>query len=160
GSASDLPRSHARRGNASIRRSASIRPAARRPNRTSCRRCSRGRARRPRSGLRRHSHAERGNERNGLEGSQMGQPSREPGTHGAIGIVAATGGIQAIPEILTGLPREFALPILVVQAMRDAYLTAFVARLAEKCRLSVTVAEDGQVPGPGKVFVSGADRNL
>jgi two-component system chemotaxis response regulator CheB len=77
-----------------------------------------------------------------------------------IGIVAATGGPQALAEILAGLPRDFALPILVVQSMPDQNLGSFIAWLAEKCLIPVTAAVDGQEPEPGKVYLAGTDRNL
>jgi two-component system chemotaxis response regulator CheB len=73
-----------------------------------------------------------------------------------IGIVAATGGLEALAEILRGLPREFPSPILVVMNMPDDFLKPIVARLAEKSLIPVTVAEDGLVPEPGKVYVASA----
>jgi two-component system chemotaxis response regulator CheB len=85
----------------------------------------------------------------------------QPGSYGAIGIVAGSGGVQALPEILAGLPREFPLPILVVHAGPDQILSTLATRLAEKCLRSVTVATDGQVPEPGKVYIAGGEnRNL
>jgi two-component system chemotaxis response regulator CheB len=74
-----------------------------------------------------------------------------------IGIVAASGGIQALAEILGDLPREFPVPILVVQSIHPAFLEEFVARLDNQCLVEVVVAEDGQVPEPGKVYVASED---
>src|SRR5215217_6765725 len=90
----------------------------------------------------------------------MDHPSRAHAMSRLIGIVAASGGLEALPVILGGLPREFAFPILVVQAMPDTFLKSFVARLAEKCLIPVTAAEDGQVPEPGHVYVAGTDHHL
>ena len=90
----------------------------------------------------------------------MDQPSQEQETRRMIGLVAATGGPQALVEILAGLPREFALPILVVMSMHGDYLRTFVAWLDERCLLKVTVAEDGDVPEPGQVYVASGDPYL
>lgn len=77
-----------------------------------------------------------------------------------VGIVAGSGGPEAIAEILGGLPREFAPSVLVVQSMSDRYLEAFIGWLAEKSRLPVTVAEAGQEPRPGQVYVAATNRKL
>jgi two-component system chemotaxis response regulator CheB len=77
-----------------------------------------------------------------------------------VGMVATTGGYQAIPTILSELPREFPLPLLVVQAMPDTFLDNFVARLADKSCLPVAAAVGGEVPEPGKVYVAGTDRHV
>lgn len=90
----------------------------------------------------------------------MDQPSREQGIRRMVGIVAGSGGFEAIAEILAGLPREFAPSVLVIQSMSDRYLEAFVGWLAEKSRLPVTVADDGQEPRPGKVYVAATNRKL
>jgi two-component system chemotaxis response regulator CheB len=77
-----------------------------------------------------------------------------------IGIVAATGGPQALVEILGGLPRELALPILIVMSMPPDFLKGWVAWLDERCLLKVTAAEDGDVPEPGHVYVASGDPRL
>ena len=56
--------------------------------------------------------------------------------------------------MLGTLPHEFPVPILVVPSFHDYYLSQFAARLHMKCRLQVIVAEDGQVPEPGTVYLA------
>jgi two-component system chemotaxis response regulator CheB len=90
----------------------------------------------------------------------MDQPSREPATVRLIGIVSASGGLQALPEILGSLPQEFPVPILVLPRIHPEYLKELVARLDAKCLLQVTVAEDGQVPEQGRVYVASDDLRL
>jgi two-component system chemotaxis response regulator CheB len=90
----------------------------------------------------------------------MDRPSREQATRRVIGIVAGSGGPQALVEILAGLPGNFALPILVVQPMPDQNLGSYIAWIARKCPIPVTAAMDRQVPEPGKVYVAGTDHNL
>ena len=84
----------------------------------------------------------------------MDQPSQGQGTRRMIGIVAASGGVAAVPKILAGLPREFTVPIVVVQAIPPHYLDPLVAKFGKGCLLNVVAAEDGQVPEPGKVYVA------
>lgn len=90
----------------------------------------------------------------------MDQPTREPGTVRLIGMVAASGGFQALPEILGSLPREFPVPILVLQKMLPDHLKQFADRLDEKCLLQVTIPEDGQVLEPGHVYVASDDLGM
>jgi two-component system chemotaxis response regulator CheB len=87
----------------------------------------------------------------------MDQSSRQPGTPRLIGIVAATGGPQALAEILGRLPREFPVPILVIQSIHPDYLTTLITRLGERCPFQVTGAEEGQAPEPGRVYVASGD---
>jgi two-component system chemotaxis response regulator CheB len=87
----------------------------------------------------------------------MDQPSQRPDTPRLVGIVAGSGGPQALGEILSGLPSNFPLPILVVQGMHPEYLGKLVERLNDRCLLEVIAAEDGQVPEPGRIYVSSRD---
>ncbi len=52
------------------------------------------------------------------------------------------------------------MPILVLPRIHPKYLTELAARLDAKCRLQVAVAEDGQVPEPGNVYVASDDLGL
>jgi two-component system chemotaxis response regulator CheB len=77
-----------------------------------------------------------------------------------VGIVGASGVLQAIPAILSMLPQDFPAPVLVVVAMPDEFVSPFASRLAEKCRLPVARAEEGRMPESGNVYVAGTDRLL
>lgn len=90
----------------------------------------------------------------------MDHPHGEQATRRMIGIVAASGGPQALEVILSGLPPEFPVPVLVVQSMPSQFLGHFVSRLGERCLIQVIVAEDGQAPEPGKVYMAGTDCRL
>jgi two-component system chemotaxis response regulator CheB len=87
----------------------------------------------------------------------MAPMSRAPGRHRLIGIVASTGGIPALSDILCGLPHDFPAPILVVFDIHPDYLKEFVTRLDNKYSLRVIVAEDWQLPEPGGVYVASED---
>jgi two-component system, chemotaxis family, protein-glutamate methylesterase/glutaminase len=88
------------------------------------------------------------------------QPLRAPGPLCLMGIVASTGGPDALVKVLGGLSPRFPLPILLVQHITASFLKGFVAWLDDLCPLSVTVAREWQVPEPGKVYVAPEDRHL
>jgi two-component system chemotaxis response regulator CheB len=90
----------------------------------------------------------------------MDLPSRQPSKTRLIGIVASTGGPQALVEILGGLPANFPVPILVIQSIHPDYLLKLVVRLNDACQLQVIAAQDGQVPEPGRVYVTSDDPGL
>jgi two-component system chemotaxis response regulator CheB len=87
----------------------------------------------------------------------MDQSSRQRGTPRLIGIVASTGGPEALGEILGGLPPNFPVPILVVQSIHPDYFERLVTRLNDRCLLQIIAAQDGQVPEPGRVYVASDD---
>jgi two-component system chemotaxis response regulator CheB len=72
-------------------------------------------------------------------------------------MVSATGGFEALDEILGNLPPEFPVPILLYPNIHPDYVPALAARLDAKTALRVVVADDGQVPAPGCVNVAGCD---
>ena len=58
-------------------------------------------------------------------------------------IGASTGGPVALTEVLTRLPENFSLPILLVQHMPENFTKAFAERLNKQCKIAVKEAEDG-----------------
>ena len=77
-----------------------------------------------------------------------------------LGIVASTGGPNALVDLLNGLGKDFPLPILVVQHITPSFLKGFAAWLASACPFPVELIEDQRRPEPGRVYLSGADRHL
>lgn len=71
-----------------------------------------------------------------------------------VGIVAATGGPDAIRIILGSLPQAFPAPIIFVMSMPPKFVDHFVAALNTHSRLPVVRAENGVVAEPGVVFVA------
>src|SRR6516165_9984177 len=77
-----------------------------------------------------------------------------------IGIVASTGGPEALAKILGGLPPNFPVPILVVQSIHPNYFGKLVTQLNDRCLLQIIAAQDGQVPEPGRVYIASDDSCL
>jgi two-component system chemotaxis response regulator CheB len=79
----------------------------------------------------------------------QGAPSQQ-----IIALGASTGGVQAILRVLTLLPRETP-GIVIVQHMRDGFMTAFAERLGNdtKIAMSVREAKHGQQVVSGQVLI-------
>jgi len=75
-------------------------------------------------------------------------------------IGASTGGPVALQSILCALPRDFPVPILVVQHMPASFTGSFARRLDTLSELSIKEAEDGDVLMAGKVYVAPGGRQL
>lgn len=67
---------------------------------------------------------------------------------------ASTGGPAAIQQFLTGLPRDFPLPILIVQHISSGFTRGFVEWLNESSPLQVYVATQGEHIRGGHVYVA------
>lgn len=71
-----------------------------------------------------------------------------------LGIGASTGGPRAIQFILTHLPPDFPLGIVVAQHMPGEFIKIFAARLNSLGPFPVKVAEDGEPVEPGTVLIA------
>ena len=67
----------------------------------------------------------------------------------AIGIVASTGGPQALLTVLAALPGDFRVPLLVVQHIAAGFTEGLAIWLDEAAPLSVQLARAGDPLGPG-----------
>lgn len=77
-----------------------------------------------------------------------------------VAIAASTGGPAALAHILSELPGDFPLPVLVVQHMAKGFANGFAAWLNATGSLHVKVAEDGEPLCPRTVYVASDDRHL
>jgi len=71
-----------------------------------------------------------------------------------VAIGASTGGPVVLRTILSTLPRDFPVPILVVQHIAAGFIDGFAAWLADSSGIPVHVATDGQRPLPGHAYVA------
>lgn len=69
-------------------------------------------------------------------------------------IGASTGGPEALSQVITRLPADLAVPVLVVQHMPPVFTTQFAARLDRLSPLHVVEATSGTVLAPGTVHVA------
>ena len=73
---------------------------------------------------------------------------------GIVAMGASTGGPRALQYILTRLPADFPLGILIAQHMPREFISHFASRLNSLSPLEVLVAEDGAEVLPGKALVA------
>jgi two-component system chemotaxis response regulator CheB len=77
-----------------------------------------------------------------------------------VAIGASTGGPPVILQILSGLPHTFPVPILIVQHITAGFTAGFAEWLATASGLPVHLADDGEIPLPGHVYVAPDDHHL
>ena len=71
-----------------------------------------------------------------------------------LAIGTSTGGPVALQKILTQLPKNFPLPIVMVQHMPAAFTEAFSNRLNSLCQISVKEATNGDLLKPGCAYLA------
>jgi two-component system, chemotaxis family, protein-glutamate methylesterase/glutaminase len=71
-----------------------------------------------------------------------------------VAIGASTGGPPVLQTILAGLPRNFPVPVLIVQHIAAGFTRGFVEWLAQSSSLPVHVSEHGQPILPGQAYVA------
>ncbi|MDH4161583.1 MAG: chemotaxis response regulator protein-glutamate methylesterase [Nitrospirota bacterium] len=67
---------------------------------------------------------------------------------------ASTGGVNALPLVLSGLPRDMKSALLVVQHMSLEFIPHLAERLKRACALPVAIARKDAVVVPGQVLVA------
>lgn len=77
-----------------------------------------------------------------------------------VAIAASTGGPAALHRIFTSLPRDFRLPIVVVQHITAGFIGGLADWLRGSCPLNVTVAEHGEELRGGQVYLAPDTRHL
>jgi two-component system, chemotaxis family, protein-glutamate methylesterase/glutaminase len=77
-----------------------------------------------------------------------------------IGIGASTGGPPVLQTILSALPRNFPLPILVVQHISPGFLQGMASWLAQTTGMPVQIASDRLRPRAGHVYLAPDDFHL
>ena len=71
-----------------------------------------------------------------------------------LGLVASTGGPNALIQVLQALPKNFALPIAIVQHITDSFLENFAHWLGTESGFPASLVHDGQVPRPGCIHMA------
>ncbi len=78
----------------------------------------------------------------------------------AIVIGASTGGPTAVEKVITSLPANLNVPILLGQHMPPNFIKSFAARLDYISPLKIVVGKKGMVPQPGMVIIAPGDTNM
>lgn len=80
--------------------------------------------------------------------------------YGLLVIGTSTGGPVALQKVLAQLPKNYPLPIVLVQHMPSTFTSAFAQRLDSLCQISVVEARDGDVLQPGVALLAPGGKQL
>jgi len=80
-------------------------------------------------------------------------------TERIVAIGASTGGVEALREVICGLPSD-SPATLVVQHMPGGFTQRFAQRLNGLAQVAVVEAQDGQRALPGHVYIAPGERHL
>ena len=72
----------------------------------------------------------------------------------AVAIGASTGGPPVLKNILSGLPRDFPVPVLIVQHIAQGFAKGFAEWLSSASRFPVSVASQGERAAPGHGYIA------
>lgn len=75
-------------------------------------------------------------------------------------IGTSTGGPVALQQVLSALPADFSVPLVLVQHMPASFTAAFAERLDSLCRIRVRQARDGDSLRPGEALLAPGGKQL
>lgn len=75
-------------------------------------------------------------------------------------IGTSTGGPVALQKVLTRLPANFPLPLLLIQHMPESFTGPFATRLDQLCQIQVREAREGDALRPGVALLAPGGRQL
>jgi two-component system chemotaxis response regulator CheB len=77
-----------------------------------------------------------------------------------VAIGTSTGGPVALQNVLTQLPANFPLPLVLIQHMPSTFTSAFAERLNSLCKISVVEAKDGDTLRPGVALLAPGGKQM
>ncbi|OPY67157.1 MAG: Chemotaxis response regulator protein-glutamate methylesterase [Syntrophorhabdaceae bacterium PtaU1.Bin034] len=87
-------------------------------------------------------------------------PAKASGRKGIVCIGASTGGPPALQYILSHLPGNFPVPIVIAQHMPRLFTQSFAERLNKVSELTVKEAEEKEILEPGVALVAPGDTHI
>jgi two-component system chemotaxis response regulator CheB len=90
-------------------------------------------------------------------------PAGRSGLKHPVSVVAigtSTGGPVALQKVITKLPENFPVPILLIQHMPATFTPAFAERLNALSAIQVKEAEDGDVLQPGRAYLAPGGKQM
>ncbi len=87
-------------------------------------------------------------------------PNRSRSAPRILAIGVSTGGPAALDTLLAQLPKDFPLPVVIVQHMPAAFTPVLAARLNAHCALEVVEAQSQMAVQAGRVIVAKGDRHI
>ena len=87
-------------------------------------------------------------------------PSAARSQRRAVAIGVSTGGPAALAKVIPQFPAGFSLPIFIVQHMPPLFTRLLAERLDDLTPLSVSEGADGEVAGPGHIYIAPGDQHM
>lgn len=69
-----------------------------------------------------------------------------------VAIGSSTGGPQVLKEIISGLPNNYPLPIVVVQHISEGFIESMISWIRTEAKIKLKLAEDKEVLEPSTVY--------
>lgn len=88
------------------------------------------------------------------------RPRANPRHFHLVAIGTSTGGPMALQNVLTQLPANFPVPLVLIQHMPAAFTGAFAERLNGLCKIEVKEAEDGDILRPGRALLAPGGKQM
>ncbi|MBD3609168.1 MAG: chemotaxis response regulator protein-glutamate methylesterase [Gammaproteobacteria bacterium] len=88
------------------------------------------------------------------------QSGASKGRFDVVAIGTSTGGPVALQEVLTKLPKNFPVPIILVQHMPGSFTPAFAQRLNQLCSIEVKEAQNGDILKPGHAYLAPGGKQM
>jgi two-component system, chemotaxis family, protein-glutamate methylesterase/glutaminase len=86
--------------------------------------------------------------------------ARDKMTYHVVALAASAGGLQALTQVLSGLPAGFAASVVVVQHLDPRHRSLMAEILSRRIHLPVKQAEDGEFMQTGRVYIAPPDQHL
>ena len=77
-----------------------------------------------------------------------------------VALASSAGGFRALTQVLTPLPEDFPVPLVIVQHLDRRHSSLMAQILSRRTKLGVVEAENGAPVKPGRVYVAPPDRHL
>ncbi len=91
------------------------------------------------------------------ESRRSRRPKKE---YNLVAIGTSTGGPVALQNVLSKLPANYAVPIILIQHMPATFTSAFAERLNSLCRITIAEAKDGDLLKPGVALLAPGGKQL
>ena len=75
-------------------------------------------------------------------------------------IGVSTGGPEALEKVISKLPGNLNVPILVVQHIPEAFTHSLVKQLQSKCALNIKIAAHQEAILPGTVYIAPGGKHM
>ncbi|HDP96413.1 MAG TPA: chemotaxis response regulator protein-glutamate methylesterase [Euryarchaeota archaeon] len=94
-----------------------------------------------------------------LGGRKRGRRAKGVPDH-LVAIGSSTGGPVALRYILSSLPQEVNVPIVIAQHMPKGFTESFAERLNSKCDIEVTEAKEGEMLERGHAYIAPGNKHM